>query len=239
MDAERGQAVGGPAQRGLRMKELVAATGLPKSTLLYYVDQGLLPPPVKTSPNMAYYDPVCVARAALIKDLQTRRRLPLGKIRSLLELADQGHDINPLTELYLVIFSESDQERLDLEGFCQATGLGPEQVQEAMDAELILPLEPGWFNHSDVLIGRVLARGLQWGMSMADMEFYPRLAKEIITHEIRLRGRLTAGMPVESDAQVTMQMVESARAMRAYILDRIFQHRVSQAKNLKDEKLLS
>ena len=28
---------------GLRMKELAAATGVPKSTILYYVNQGLLP----------------------------------------------------------------------------------------------------------------------------------------------------------------------------------------------------
>ena len=44
---------GSGVPKGLRMKQLMEATGLPKSTLLYYVEQGLLPPPVKTSPNMA------------------------------------------------------------------------------------------------------------------------------------------------------------------------------------------
>ena len=38
----------------MRMNQLMVATGLPKSTLLYYVELGLLPRPVKTSPNMAY-----------------------------------------------------------------------------------------------------------------------------------------------------------------------------------------
>ena len=52
------------------MKELVQATGLPKSTILHYLNQGLLSQPVKTSPNMAYYDPSCVQRVAMIKEMQ-------------------------------------------------------------------------------------------------------------------------------------------------------------------------
>ena len=44
------------------MNELTGATGVPKSTILYYIAQGLLPEPRKTSPNMAYYDPACVER---------------------------------------------------------------------------------------------------------------------------------------------------------------------------------
>lgn len=47
---------------GLRMKELMEATGLPKSTILFYLEQGLLPKPVKTSRNMAYYPPECMER---------------------------------------------------------------------------------------------------------------------------------------------------------------------------------
>jgi predicted DNA-binding transcriptional regulator AlpA len=38
---------------GLRMRELVAATGVAKSTILHYLNEGLLPAPVKTSRNMA------------------------------------------------------------------------------------------------------------------------------------------------------------------------------------------
>ena len=51
----------------LKMKQLADATGVAKSTILLYVKRGLLPKPVKTSPNMAYYDPICIQRIAFIK----------------------------------------------------------------------------------------------------------------------------------------------------------------------------
>ena len=66
-------------QDGLRMKELMEATGLPKSTILYYVAQGLLPEPVRTGRNMAYYDAASVERAKLIKKVQGTYCVSLGK----------------------------------------------------------------------------------------------------------------------------------------------------------------
>lgn len=52
------------------MNELTSATGVPKSTVLYYLGQGLLPQPRKTSPNMAYYEPSSIDRIRLIQQLQ-------------------------------------------------------------------------------------------------------------------------------------------------------------------------
>ena len=39
----------------LKMREVVNATGVPKSTIILYVNTGLLPQPVRTQRNMAYY----------------------------------------------------------------------------------------------------------------------------------------------------------------------------------------
>ena len=72
------------------MKELAEATGLPKSAILHYVAQGLLPEPVRTGPNMAYYDPACIERIKYIKAIQSRYAFPLGKIKMILARKDQG-----------------------------------------------------------------------------------------------------------------------------------------------------
>ena len=50
-----------------RMNELVEGTGVPKSTILHYLHQGLLPEPIKTIPNMASYDPECINRIRFIQ----------------------------------------------------------------------------------------------------------------------------------------------------------------------------
>ena len=72
------------ARSGLRMNELAQATGVPKSTILHYLNEGLLPDPVKTSRNMAYYAPECVDRLRYIQHLKRRHRLSLAEIRQVL-----------------------------------------------------------------------------------------------------------------------------------------------------------
>jgi DNA-binding transcriptional MerR regulator len=70
------------------MKDLVAHTGLSRDTIHYYLGQGLLPPPVAKSRNMAWYGPEHLDRLAAIKRLQEQRFLPLKAIRAILNDSD-------------------------------------------------------------------------------------------------------------------------------------------------------
>ncbi len=50
----------------LKMNDLVKLSQTPKSTVLYYVKEGLLPEPVKDKPNFHLYDEYCVSCSALL-----------------------------------------------------------------------------------------------------------------------------------------------------------------------------
>src|SRR5256886_6300155 len=76
----------------LRMGELSEASGVSAPTIKHYLREGLLPEPVKTSRNMAYYPPEFVDRIRLIKQLQEERFMPLKVIRELLERRDSDPD---------------------------------------------------------------------------------------------------------------------------------------------------
>ncbi|MEW5913217.1 MAG: MerR family transcriptional regulator [Thermodesulfobacteriota bacterium] len=219
---------------GLRMSQLMAATGLPKSTLLYYVEQGLLPRPLKTSPNMAYYDPACVERAALVRSLQGQHRLPLNKIRHLLSQHDQGQDIAPLVALAQEVFGLVQDDKLDIKQLLAATGMEPEHLQQLLEAELLLPLEPGLYDQQDLAMARIYVAGRARGIRTQDIAYYVRQGKRIVDEEMCLRARLTKDLPPELDAQVSLGLVQAARATRSYVIDRLFQHRIAAAKDLKD-----
>lgn len=223
---------------GLRMKQLVDATGLPKSTLLYYVEQGLLPRPIKTSPNMAYYDPACVERVALIRGLQGQHRLPLGKIKSILQASDQGQDIAPLLALAQEIFGRDQGAKMDTQQFLQASGMTSEHLEQLLADELLLPLETGQYDQQDLAMARIYVRGHAQGLKPENVAYYVRLGKKIVDEEMRLRSRLTRDLPPELDAQMTLGLVQAARAARSYVIDRLFQLRVAASENLKDQKLL-
>jgi DNA-binding transcriptional MerR regulator len=77
------------AKPGLKMSELADASGVSAGTIKHYLREGLLPEPVRTSRNMAYYPPEFVDRIRTIKRLQEERFMPLRLIREVLEQADR------------------------------------------------------------------------------------------------------------------------------------------------------
>ena len=222
--------------RGLRMRELTKATGLPKSTILHYVSEGLLPEPVKTSRNVAFYDPRCVERARYIKEVQSAYAFPLEKIKKLLRSKDEGKDTAALMELHAVVFGPGEGAPLHGKAFRDATGLTGREVRELLEAGLLMPLEKGIFRQEDVDAGKIYAAAFGLGLKASDLAFYGKIAKELVHEEMRLRARLTGPLPYDEDARVTAQLTRSARVLRNSVIDRVFQQRVAAAKTLKDKE---
>ena len=88
----------------LKMAELADQSGVSSGTIKHYLREGLLPEPVRTSRNMAYYPPDFVERIRLIKRLQEERFMPLRVIREVMTddperaargLRTQHHQVGP------------------------------------------------------------------------------------------------------------------------------------------------
>ncbi|GAB5541430.1 MAG: MerR family transcriptional regulator [Sandaracinaceae bacterium] len=78
--------MGNDSTEGLvKVSVLAERSGVPAATIKHYVREGLLPEPVRTSRNMAYYDPGLVDRIQRIKELQRTRFLPLKVIKQVLD----------------------------------------------------------------------------------------------------------------------------------------------------------
>jgi DNA-binding transcriptional MerR regulator len=220
---------------GLKMNALASATGVPKSTILYYLSQGLLPEPHKTSRNMAYYDPACVERIKLIQQMQERQRLTLSEIKRCLDDTERGAELGVYLELNEEVFGSLEPRRLlDAQAFCRETGLNAGQLEDLLQAQLLLPLEGGRFDAEDVGMGRMYLGAFNFGIRVTDLSYYAELGKKIVDREMALRSRMTGSLPYQKDAAATIQMVKNARICRAYVIDRLFQHRVAAMKDLKD-----
>jgi DNA-binding transcriptional MerR regulator len=223
-----------PDRPMLRMKKLVEATGVPKSTILHYLALGLLPEPRKTSPNMAYYDPVCVDRIQYIQHLQRRHRLSLSEIKQML---DKKLDFSIYNELDTIIFGRTQDTRfLNALEFCKATGLNREELKSLLEAKLLLPLEEDRFDPQDIGMGKMYAAVSGFGSNSEDMAEYVDLCEKIVDQEMAIRERLTHHLPYAEDAALTIELVKSARMIRSYVIDRLFQHRVAAMKDLKSSK---
>lgn len=218
----------------LKMKELVNATSVPKSTIILYVNTGLLPQPVRTQRNMAYYHPSSVDRVGFIKHAQRRYRLPLKAIKGLLKEMDKGRDVAPLVELQTTLFGSRGRQ-MGTAAFCKKTGLSNDQVDAICQAHLLIPMGDGRFDAEDLAIGRLLKKGLDLGMALSDLRFYPELAERMVDKEISLRRKYTATLAYEKDAILTLELTRMARSLRSYVIDRSMQKRLIRFKGLKNK----
>jgi len=218
----------------IKMKDLLTTIGVSKATILYYLKEGLIPKPVRTKSNMAYYRPACIERVRFIKDLQSQYRLPLAAIRKVLEERDQGRDVLSLIEMGKVVFGAKATNQVNQKVFCRMTGLTPKQVEECLSSDLLLPFENGMFDQEDIAIGQFLKGGFGVGLSIKDLDYYPRLAKETAKREMAIRMRLTKDLGFERNVSATMELTRAARSLRNYIFERHFQRSAaSQAPSQK------
>jgi len=74
----------------LRVGELSRRTGVSTSAKNYYVREGLLPPPAKSAPNMAYYDPGYVDMVKSIRVLQREKGMSLSQIKDIVSKGELG-----------------------------------------------------------------------------------------------------------------------------------------------------
>jgi len=74
-----------PTDGLMKMSELAEQSGVSAGTIKHYLREGLLPEPVRTSRNMAYYPPEFVERIRLIKRLQEDRFMPLRLIKGVID----------------------------------------------------------------------------------------------------------------------------------------------------------
>jgi hypothetical protein len=51
-----------------------------------------------------------------------------------------------------------------------------------------------------------------------------------------IRDRLVKGLSLEDNATLTLQLTRAARAMRPYIIDRMFQHRVMSRESIDGDE---
>ncbi len=69
----------------MRIKELVERSGVPRTTIHFYLRHGLLKPPYKTGKTMAYYDESHLQRLRTIERLKKGSRMPIALLKEQLD----------------------------------------------------------------------------------------------------------------------------------------------------------
>jgi len=188
----------------LRMRELAAASGVPAPTIKHYLREGLLPEPVKTSRNMAYYPPEFVERIKLIKRLQEERFMPLKAIKNVLdEDPDRARAMLELGDQILDRALAGERSRTSAAEVRKRYGMPKEVLDRLAEIGLLTPNSRG-YTPSDVTIIEAIssfrAGGYdeQIGFTVYDTLRYKAALEELVRQEVDVvMERLAGEVPPE------------------------------------------
>ena len=193
----------------LRMKELAEASGVPAPTIKHYLREGLLPEPVRTSRNMAYYPPEFVERIRLIKQLQEERYMPLKAIRSVLEGdPERARALIELEDKILERALAGEQARTSAAEVRRSYGV-PREVLDRLEELGILSPNSRGYSPSDVRIIEAISRfraggyDEEIGFTVYDTLRYKTALEDLVRQEVGvLMDRLAGQMEPERAAEM-------------------------------------
>jgi DNA-binding transcriptional MerR regulator len=188
----------------LRMGELAEASGVPVPTIKHYLREGLLPEPVKTSRNMAYYPPEFVERIRLIKRLQEERFMPLKAIKSVLdEDPERAVAMLDLEDQILERALAGERARTSAAEARDRYGVPKEVLDRLEEIEVLSPNSRG-YSPSDVKIIEAISRfraggyDEQIGFTVYDTVRYKTALEELVRQEVDMvMNRLAGEVPAE------------------------------------------
>jgi len=177
----------------VKVSVLAKLSGVPAATIKHYVREGLLPEPVRTSRNMAYYDPQLVERIQRIKELQRTRFLPLKVIKTVLDESELDNQDETVTAAIARVLAQTAGDERTREQLLQS-GVVSAQLEMLTALGVVRPIEgreEETYTGDDVEIMRVLRAARKAGLTegMLPVEIladYARSLAQLVEIELRL-----------------------------------------------------
>ncbi len=205
----------GTSENGLlKMRELAEASGVSAGTIKHYLREGLLPEPVKTSRNMAYYPPEFVERIRLIKQLQEERFMPLKAIKQVME--DDPERTRALVELEDRVIERAtagDEARVSAAELRRRYEMPKEVLDRLGELGILTPTSRG-YSPNDVKIVEAIARfraggyDERIGFTVYDTVRYKRALEELVKEEVEVLMDRLAG---EMETDRALKLIDDGR----------------------------
>lgn len=216
---------------------LARAAGVTRATVKHYYDLGLLPAPIFTGPNMAYYDPGSVARIGLVRELRTRRHLPLQTIAEM--FARQGPErVAQALQLARVLRADlldalagDHRDSVPRDELLAIPGIDADVLARLERLGLVLPMRgarPGSYDALSLkvahAVGVMRAEGLteRAGFRVEDLDLYVRRLEALVRDEVRLfNTRVLGHFDRATEERYTRAALSGADALVLAVRDRL------------------
>jgi DNA-binding transcriptional MerR regulator len=162
----------------LKMKELMELSGESKSTILYYLKEGLLPKPQKPKPNVHLYDDSSIQIIKFIKYLQNNYSYSISQIKNILQNNNFSFDnsFNSILDAIVALQGEGDK-RYTKDELINILNIKEEELDSFIKDGLILKKDIYVKKDLDAL--NLLLKAKEMGLDFKLFKEYAKSAKEL------------------------------------------------------------
>ncbi len=171
----------------IKMKELTTLSGVPKATILYYIKEGLLPPPQKPKPNVHLYSKQSIEILDFISYLQDNFSCSIHEIKEIISSYD--YNVNSSYEMLLdtidIIMGSKHQQTYTLNEFLTKINITKDELQSYIDNGLIF-LRDGLFTQKELDIVNMILNFKDFDIDIKLLKLYVKQARELASLEIEM-----------------------------------------------------
>lgn len=171
------------------MAELVKQTDVPKSTILYYIKEGLLPEAKKIKPNVHKYNQEHINLLKYIKYMQNDINCSISQIKKLIK--DEQNKLNssksmllPLVDAYIGLTQDKNYTK---EEILTITGITKSKLDQLLKEKILFPLNENSFTKREIDIINLIKEYDKLDINYDILLKYSSLAQEIIKIEKQMQ----------------------------------------------------
>jgi len=175
----------------LKMKHLMEATGESKSTILFYVKEGLLPEPEKPKPNLHLYDESCINIIKFIKYLQNHFSYSIAQIQGVFKEKNFtfSDDFSMMLRSLELMSSNPDGKWYSDDDFLELSELTQKELNNYLKRGLLFRQEQG-FSTKELKLVEIFKRATALKLDTKLFDAYVKSAQELAKIEYALGSQM-------------------------------------------------
>lgn len=206
-----------------KISELVAKTNVPKSTILYYIKEGLLPEAKKLKSNVHRYSDEHIELIKYIKYMQQEMGSSIEQIRTMLQHKNQSFSssftmLAPLMQTLSGI--PAGEKHYTKPAFIEHYGFDAAMLEELLQEGLLVPIGEDDYTEREASIVRLVEDFAEVGLDHAVLKRYAYHAKALSELESQIQVQLCDRRNDENFSKLWKVMFETLFNAKQYLFSR-------------------
>lgn len=218
-----------------KISEIVAKTNVPKSTILYYIKEGLLPEAKKIKANVHKYNNEHIELIKYIKYMQESLGSSIEEIKVALEKKNDSFSgsYTMLAPLMNTLSGENALERYTKDAFVEHFDINASLLEQLLEEGIVSPVQEGYFTQKDARIVTLVEHFLEVNVDYTVLKEYLKHAKALAILEQKMQKELCDVKTEENFSTLWKIMFDTLFHAKEYIFNRATHDVLEKA--LKDE----